>query len=86
MVATKDSKEQIFKAFGQILTDRKKIDSKIATKEEQAEKEKNKQLLEVASTYTSDSIVKGLADLQLKNGMRITAKSANVMPRNTNMS
>lgn len=68
MVATKDSKEQIFKAFGQILTDRKKIDSKIATKEEQAEKEKNKQLLEVASTYTSDSIVKGLADLQLEFG------------------
>lgn len=68
MVATKDSKEQIFKAFGQILTDRKKIDSKIATKEEQAEKEKNKHLLEVASTYTSDSIVKGLADLQLEFG------------------
>ena len=34
MIATKDSKEQIFKAFQQILTDRQKIDSRIATKEE----------------------------------------------------
>ncbi len=68
MVATEDSKQQIFKAFQQILTDRKKIDSKIATKEQEAEKEKNKQVLEVASTYTIDSIVKGLADLQLEFG------------------
>lgn len=68
MVATKNSKEQIFKAFGQILTDRKKFESKIATKEEEAEKEKNKQLLELASTYTIDSIVKGLANLQLEFG------------------
>lgn len=68
MVATKDSKEQIFKAFEQIIGDRKKIDSKIATKEEEAEKAKNKQILEIASTYTVDSIVKGLADLQLDFG------------------
>lgn len=68
MVATEDSKQQIFKAFQQILTNRKNIDSKIATKEEEAEKEKNKQVLEVASTYTIDSIVKGLADLQLEFG------------------
>lgn len=68
MVATKDSKEQIFKAFEKILADRKKIDSKIATKEEEAEKAKNTQILAVASTYTIDSIVKGLADLQLEFG------------------
>jgi hypothetical protein len=68
VVATKDSKELISKAFQQILTDRKRIDSRIATKEEEAEKEKNKQILEVASTYTIDGIVKGLADLQLEFG------------------
>ena len=45
-----------------------KIASKVETKEESAEKAKNKQLLEVASTYTIDSIVKGLADLQLDFG------------------
>ncbi|HEY9739116.1 MAG TPA: hypothetical protein V6C90_01370 [Coleofasciculaceae cyanobacterium] len=75
MVATRDSKDQIFKAFQQILTDRKKIDSKIATKEEEAEKEKNKQVLEVASTYTIDSIVKGLADLQLEFGSIVNGLS-----------
>jgi hypothetical protein len=68
MVARQDSKEQISKAFQQILTERKKIDSRIATKEEEAEKEKNRQILEVASTYTVDSIVKGLAELQLEFG------------------
>ncbi|HBB33679.1 MAG TPA: hypothetical protein DDZ80_01065 [Cyanobacteria bacterium UBA8803] len=75
MVAPKDSKEQISKAFQQILTDRKKIDSKIATKEEEAEKEKNKKVLEVASTYTVDSIVKGLADLQLEFGTIVNGLS-----------
>ncbi|MEW6492526.1 MAG: hypothetical protein AB1589_08455 [Cyanobacteriota bacterium] len=75
MVATKDTKEQIFKAFQQILTDRKKFDSRIATKEEEAEKAKNKQVLEVASTYTIDSIVKGLADLQLEFGTIVNGLS-----------
>jgi hypothetical protein len=75
MVATRDSKEQIFKAFQKILTDRKALDSKIATREEEAEKEKNKQLLEIASTYTIDSIVKGLADLQLEFGSIVNGLS-----------
>lgn len=75
MVATRDSKEQIFKAFQEILTHRKTIDSKIATREEEAEKEKNKQLLVVASTYTIDSIVKGLADLQLEFGTIVNGLS-----------
>ena len=62
MVATKDSKEQIFKAFQQILTDRKKIDSRIATKEEEVKKEKNQQILKTASTHIIDHIIlsKGL--------------------------
>ena len=75
MVAIKDSKEQISKTFQQILTERKKIESRIATKEEEAEKEKNKQILEVASTYTIDGIVKGLADLQLEFGTIVNGLS-----------
>lgn len=67
-VALKDTKEEILVSFQQILAEKKKIDSKIATKEEEAEKVKNKQILETASTYTIDSIVKGLADLQLEVG------------------
>jgi len=64
----KDSKAKILQSFQQILAEKKKIESKVATREEEAEKAKNKQLLEVAATYTIDSIVKGLADLQLDFG------------------
>jgi len=70
-----DSKEQILAAFQQLLAQKKKIDSKIATKEEEAEKAKSKQLLETASTYTIDSIVKGLADLQLDVGSIVVGLS-----------
>ncbi len=52
-------------AFKRIIAERKKLELKIATRQEEAEKEKNKQILVTASTYTVDSIVKGLADLQL---------------------
>ena len=68
LATAKDSKVQILQNFQQILADKKKIESKVETKEQSAEKAKNKQLLEVASTYTIDSIVKGLADLQLDFG------------------
>ncbi|MEW5860341.1 MAG: hypothetical protein AB1861_23650, partial [Cyanobacteriota bacterium] len=67
-LASKDSKEQILEAFKQLIADKKKIESKIATKEQEAEKQKNKEILQAASTYTLDSIVKGLADLQLEFG------------------
>ena len=68
LATAKDSKSKILQNFQQILADKKKIESKVETKEQSAEKAKNKQLLEVASTYTIDSIVKGLADLQLDFG------------------
>lgn len=67
-VAPQDSKAKILEAFNQLIAEKRKIESKVATKEEEAAKEQNKQLLEVASTYTVDSIVKGLADLQLEFG------------------
>ena len=68
LATAKDSKAQILQNFQQILADKKKIESKVKTKEQSAEKAKNKQLLEVASTYIIDSIIKGLADLQLDFG------------------
>ncbi|MEB3831101.1 hypothetical protein [Phormidium sp. CCY1219] len=68
----KDNKAKILAEFQQLLEERKQIESKVATKEEEAEKEKNKELLQVASSYTIDSIVKGLADLQLDFGSIIT--------------
>ena len=62
------SKDQLKQAFQQIVADKKKLEFKIATRQEIAENEKNQQVLEVASTYTVDSIIKGLADLQLEFG------------------
>ncbi len=71
----KESKAKILQNFQLILAENKKIESKVETKEQEAEKAKNKQLLEVASTYTVDSIVKGLADLQLDFGSVINGLS-----------
>ena len=65
---TTDTKQQIIEVFHQLLEERKKLPSRVATKEEVAEKDKDKQIVEAASTYTAESIVKGLADLQLYFG------------------
>lgn len=77
------SKSKIMQSFQLLLAEKKKIESKVATKEEEAEKEKGKQILEQAANYTVDSIVKGLADLQLDFGgiinqlsEKLTAESA----------
>ncbi|NET39310.1 MAG: hypothetical protein F6K19_46305 [Cyanothece sp. SIO1E1] len=67
-VAVKDSKAEILQAFQAILAERRQLASKVATKEEEAEKEQNKSVVEAASQYTTDSIVRGLADLQLEVG------------------
>lgn len=75
MVASQDSNEQVFAAFEKILADRKKLGAKIATKEEEAAAARNDQLLAVASAYTIDGIVKGLADLQLEFGSIVTQLS-----------
>lgn len=64
-LAMPETKSQIISTFQQILRDRQNVASKVATKEEESEREKRKQVLEQAATYTVDSIVKGLADLQL---------------------
>lgn len=84
-VAVKDSKEQLMAAFQQIIAERKKLEFKIATKQEEAEKETNQQILEAASTYTVDSIVKGLADLQLEFGSIITGLSEKLARENSKL-
>ncbi|MBR8828952.1 MAG: hypothetical protein DSM107014_13805 [Gomphosphaeria aponina SAG 52.96 = DSM 107014] len=76
MTEQKESKEQIMLAFGKLLAEDKKGESKVATKEEEAEKEKNQQLLAKASEYTVNNIVNGMAALQLDFGNIITELSA----------
>ncbi|BAY15408.1 hypothetical protein NIES21_12250 [Anabaenopsis circularis NIES-21] len=84
-VAVKDSKQQLIQAFQQILTERKKLESKIATKQEEAEKVKNQEILTAASTYTVDSIVKGLADLQLEFGSIVNSLSEKLAKENSKL-
>lgn len=66
--AIQESKEQIMSAFEMLLKNYQKTDSKIATKEEEAAKEKNKHLLEKAANYTVNNIVNSMATLQLDFG------------------
>lgn len=62
-VGVEDSKQQLMQVFQQIIIQRKKLEYKIVTKQEEAEKAKIQGILKAASAYTVDSIVKGLADL-----------------------
>ncbi|OCQ94217.1 hypothetical protein BCD64_05465 [Nostoc sp. MBR 210] len=84
-VAVKDSKQQLMQAFQQILAEQKKLESKIATKQEEAEKAKNQEILTAASTYTVDSIVKGLADLQLEFGSIVISLSEKLAKENSKL-
>ncbi len=81
-VGVKDSKQQLMQAFQQIIIQRKKLESKIATKQEEAEKAKSQEILQAASAYTIDSIVKGLADLQLEFGSILNALSEKLAQEN----
>ncbi|MCW6037621.1 hypothetical protein K4A83_15250 [Spirulina subsalsa FACHB-351] len=67
-----NSKTQILAQFQQLLAQHKQTASQVATKEEEAEKAKNQELLSQAATYTVDSIVNGMATLQLNFGSAIT--------------
>ncbi|NJO30318.1 MAG: hypothetical protein HC874_24355 [Richelia sp. SL_2_1] len=84
-VGVKDSKQQLMRAFEQIIAEKQKFDSKIATKQEEAEKEKDKQILTAASAYTVDNIVKGLADLQLEFGSIVNELSEKLAKENSKL-
>ncbi len=83
--AVKDSKQQLVQSFAQIRAERKKLDAKIATKQEEAEKVKNQEIVAAASTYTIDNIVKGLADLQLEFGSIVNALAEKLAQENTKL-
>ena len=76
IISQPETKEQILSAFQKLLAEKKKNESKVYTKEEAAKKEKNQELIEVAATYTVDSIVNGMASLQLNFGSIIHDLSA----------
>jgi hypothetical protein len=67
-----DSKSKILTAFQAILVEQRSRASRVATREEEAAKEQEQAVLETVSLYTADSIVRGLADLQLDFSTIIT--------------
>jgi hypothetical protein len=64
-MAQKTDKGRILQDFQQLHAERRKLASQITTREEAAQREKDKEVVSVASHFTAESIVKGLADLQL---------------------
>lgn len=75
MAMVKDSKTQILTELDRILVEQYRPGSKVATKQEEAQLAKNKEIVTQAATYTVDTIVKGMADLQLEFGSIITGLS-----------
>jgi hypothetical protein len=75
MAIIKDSKTQILTELDRILAEQSRSGSKVATKEEEAQLAKNKEIVTKAATYTVDTIVKGMADLQLEFGSIVTGLS-----------
>lgn len=64
MLQSLNSKEDVQKAFQELLENYKKEQRKIVTKEEQARLERNHSLVEETAEFTPQAIIKGLADLQ----------------------
>jgi hypothetical protein len=75
MAVAKDSKTQILGELDRILAEQYRPSSKVATKEEEAQLAKNKEIVTKAANYTVDTIVKGMADLQLEFGSIIAGLS-----------
>lgn len=69
--STSTDQRQILAAFHELLAEQQPVLSRITTKQEIAVREEDKNIVGTASTYTAESIVKGLADLQLNFGQAV---------------
>jgi hypothetical protein len=76
MATDTNTKQHILEAFQQLFEARKPFPSRTAIREEVAEKAKDKRVVETVSTYTVESVVKGLAELQLHFGADIDGLAA----------
>jgi hypothetical protein len=84
-LVVKDNKTKILQALQTILAERSHLVSRIATREEEAEKAQNQNILATVSQYTADSIVRGLADLQLEFGNAVTGLSTQLSTETTKL-
>ena len=76
MATDTNTKQHILEAFQQLFEARKPFPSRMAIREEVAEKARDKRVVETVSTYTVESVVKGLAELQLHFGTDIDGLAA----------
>lgn len=80
-----ENKDQIMSAFDRLLAEITKSESKVETKEQEAEKEKNQQLLATVSSYTIDNIVNGMASLQLNFSSAVDRLSEQLITESTRL-
>ena len=85
MVEPIEGKEQVMSAFNKLLTQYQKVESKVATKEEEVSTIKNQQLLTRATEYTVDNIINGMATLQLDFGGAIDSIKENLTGESTKL-
>ncbi|MCU0447732.1 MAG: hypothetical protein MUE85_22755 [Microscillaceae bacterium] len=79
------SKAQVKTAFRALLLERQTARALVRTQEEIAQAEKDKALVNITSQYTPDTIVKGLADLQLALGNAVLGLSAQMQAELTKL-
>jgi hypothetical protein len=79
------SKDEILASFQQLVEEKKKQDARVATKEEDASRAKDRQLVDAASTHTVENIVKGLADLQLSFGSSVDVLVTRLMEESSRL-
>jgi hypothetical protein len=84
-VAMKDSKATLLEAFQQLLAERRKIESKVATKADEARQLEDQRILAIASQYTSDSIIRGLTDLRLDFSQVVSELSTKLSTENSKL-
>jgi hypothetical protein len=75
MAIVNDSKTQILAELDRILAAQYRPSAKVATKEEEAQLAKNKEIVAKAANYTVDTIVNGMANLQLEFGSVVAGLS-----------
>jgi hypothetical protein len=76
MATDTNTKQHILEAFQQLFEARKPFPSRMAIREEVAEKARDKRVVETVATYTVERVVKGLAELQLHFGTDIDGLAA----------
>jgi hypothetical protein len=79
------SKDEIMSLFHQLVEEHQGQTSRVVTKEEQVARAKERQIVDDASKYTVESIVKGVAELQLTFGTKVDELLARLLEENAKL-